>query len=130
MIDIINDRLETRASYDTAAESGDELVTSSIAAHELIFGCLISPRPELHLARAREFLTDLRIEAFTEDGVMATASIRRDLRRAGTPIGASELIIAGQALKRGWAVVTRNLDEFTRVDGQAVPDWFSPQDLE
>ena len=38
------------------------------------------------------------------------------LQRAGTPIGAYDTMIAGQALRRGLTVITADADDFGRVD--------------
>ena len=38
-------------------------------------------------------------------------------------IGSMDLLIAGQAISRGWAVITRNVRHFGRVEGLAVEDW-------
>jgi tRNA(fMet)-specific endonuclease VapC len=56
------------------------------------------------------------------DGI-AAAQVRRGLRRRGTSIGEHDLLIAGQAINRGWAVVSANLREFLRVDTLEVFDW-------
>jgi len=32
-------------------------------------------------------------------------------------------MIAGQALHRGWTVISHNLHEYTRVDGLTVETW-------
>jgi tRNA(fMet)-specific endonuclease VapC len=45
------------------------------------------------------------------------------LERSGTPIGAYDLLIAGQALRRGLTVVTANASEFGRVAELSWVDW-------
>lgn len=49
----------------------------------------------------------------------------RQLRRAGTPIGASDLWIAAHALAEGATLVTHNTRAFTRIDGLQIEDWAS-----
>ena len=49
----------------------------------------------------------------------------RRLEKAGTPICAYDLLIAGQALRRGLTVVTANTAEFGRVAGLSWEDWTS-----
>ena len=68
-------------------------------------------------------LAQVRIEAFDETDMVVTARIRAALRRLGTPIGPYDALIAGQALARGWTVVTANIGEFSRIDGLNVIDW-------
>jgi len=47
----------------------------------------------------------------------AYAGIVRDLRSQGKLIGANDLWIAAVALEKDWPLVTRNLQEFSRVSG-------------
>ena len=126
MIDIVNGDDVVRGRYDEAAREGAGLVTSAIAAHELVFGAMISRRPQLHAERAEELLADLPIEPWTfEDGV-AAARIRRALRSEGRSIGVYDVLIAGQALNRGSTVVSAKLREYPRVEGLSVIDWTRP----
>ena len=57
-----------------------------------------------------------------------SATVRANLRRRGLNIGAYDLLIAGQALARGWTVVTANTREFARIEGLNVIDWTAPAD--
>ena len=52
--------------------------------------------------------------------------IRQALERAGTPIGANDLIIAAHALARGLTLVTANGTEFRRVPGLRIENWLNP----
>jgi tRNA(fMet)-specific endonuclease VapC len=49
--------------------------------------------------------------------------VRAALERAGTPIGAYDVLIAGQALRHGATLVTANVTEFARVNGLTWKDW-------
>lgn len=123
LVDIINDRPDVRARYDAAAEDGAQLLTSSVAACELHFGALISRRPKVQRSLAEALLADLSVEAWTQDDAQATARIKQVLRTRGTPVGAYDVMIAGQAVNRGWTVVSHNLRDFSRIDGLSVIDW-------
>jgi tRNA(fMet)-specific endonuclease VapC len=48
------------------------------------------------------------------------------LQAAGTPIGAYDYLIAGQALARRLTLVTANVSEFSRVKGLFWQDWAKP----
>lgn len=124
MVDLINGRRpQVRQRYDEAVARGDQIVTCAIAAYELIYGALISGRPEVQRAAADRLLKNVDIVDWSfEDGI-AAAQIRRGLRRRGTSIGEHDLLIAGQAINRGWSVVSANLREFLRVDTLDVFDW-------
>ena len=56
----------------------------------------------------------------------AYGSLRAALERAGTPIGANDMIIAAQALSLGLIMVTDNVREFSRVPGLKVENWLRP----
>ena len=48
---------------------------------------------------------------------------RAALETAGRPLGPYDLLIAGQALRREWILVTANVSEFSRVKGLKWEDW-------
>ena len=60
---------------------------------------------------------------FDEDDARCAGEIRDLLRRAGTPIGPYDTLIAGQALARDLTLVTHNTREFSRVSGLRLEDW-------
>ena len=124
MIDIVNrQKPQVRARFDEALNSGTQIVTCAVAAHELVYGAMISARPEVHVKRANELLGDLQIVDWAYEDAHHTAVIRQSLRQQGLTIGAWDSLIAGQALHRGWTMVSHNLHEFTRIEGLEVVDW-------
>lgn len=60
---------------------------------------------------------------FGEQDAFRAGEIRAYLQSRGTPIGAYDVLIAGQALARDLTLVTRNIGEFARVDGLRVENW-------
>ena len=50
-------------------------------------------------------------------------AIRASLEKSGRPIGGNDLLIAAQARSSGLTLVTRNVGEFSRVEGLRVEDW-------
>lgn len=94
---------------------------SAIVMHELYFGAFKSQRRERNLA----LVDALRFEVLpldTEDARHA-GEIRAWLATQGTPIGAYDILIAGQARARGLILITRNLREFARVPGLNAENW-------
>ena len=63
------------------------------------------------------FLAPLGTLPFTDEDARGAGVIRRELERAGTPIGVYATLIAGQALQRGLILVTANGAGFQRVGG-------------
>ncbi len=55
----------------------------------------------------------------------SAGEVRAALEAAGTPIGAYDLMIGGQALRRRLTLVTTDVGEFARIAGLAWRDWAS-----
>jgi tRNA(fMet)-specific endonuclease VapC len=94
---------------------------SAIVMHELCFGAFKSQRRDRNLA----IVDGLRIEVipFDQEDARHAGEIRADLAMQGTPIGAYDVLIAGQARARALIMVTRNLREFQRVEGLRSENW-------
>lgn len=116
--------LKTRASplaervYSHPAET---IAVSAIVMFELYFGAFKS----LQVSRNLALLDAARFETLpldTQDARRA-GEIRAILRSTGTPIGAYDLLIAGQALARNLTLVSNNVREFRRVPGLKVENW-------
>jgi tRNA(fMet)-specific endonuclease VapC len=63
---------------------------------------------------------------FEDEDARAAGEIRAILEAVGKPIGAYDLLIAGQALRRNFTLVTADVAEFKRVKGLAWQDWSKP----
>jgi hypothetical protein len=66
---------------------------------------------------------DLDLVDFDDEDARTAGQVRAALEKAGTPIGAYEVLIAGQALRRELTVVTANTSEFSRVASLSWQDW-------
>jgi predicted nucleic acid-binding protein len=60
---------------------------------------------------------------FEPEDAEEAGELRAELRRAGTPIGPYDLLVAAQARRRGAVLVTANAEEFARVPGLKTQDW-------
>lgn len=124
VIDLIRGRRpEVRRRYREAAMSGQEMVLSAVVMHELIVGITMSRNPTIERKRLVETTVGLPVVDLIAADVEATGRIAGDLRQGGRPIGDLDTLIAGQALARGWTVVTRNVRHFGRVEGLSLVDW-------
>ncbi|WP_434621680.1 hypothetical protein [Arthrobacter sp. A5] len=65
--------------------------------------------------------------SFDDAAAYHCGQIRGQLRKAGTPIGSYDVMIAGHARSRGLTVVTNNVWEFGRVPGLQVEDWLAAE---
>jgi len=61
--------------------------------------------------------------AFEEEDAKLAGSVRAAMESAGKPIGAYDLLIAGQALRHKLTLVTANVREFVRIKGLQWEDW-------
>ncbi len=124
LIDLLNRRhLGLRIRYDSEFVGGAQMVIPALAAHEVIYGALISSDPERHVTAAQDLLRRHEVVDWSAADALAAARLRLDLRRRGETIGSVDTFIAGQALNRGWTLVTANTREFSRVEGLQVEDW-------
>lgn len=120
VIALLNDpagRVSQRARQHTPADIG----LPAIVAHELCFGAFRSRRQERNVA----IVDGLQFETvgFDREDARHAGEVRAALAAAGTPIGAYDVLIAGQARSRDLVLVTRNAREFDRVAGLRVEDW-------
>jgi tRNA(fMet)-specific endonuclease VapC len=114
---------EVRDRYRAAGAGGHYLAVSSVVLFELWYGVEKTQVPQ-NRERLRVFLSGgLDLLAFDDEDAQAAGGIRATLEKSGTPIGAYDLLIAGQAVRRGMTVVTANTTEFARVAGLSWEDW-------
>ena len=124
-IALINGRPSSvRVRFQEAADARAEMAVSSVVAFELWYGVAKSTRPDVNGARVRTFLAGpIRLLPFDEDDARAAGMIRAATESLGRPIGAYDLLIAGQALRHEMTLVTANVREFRRVKGLEWQDW-------
>ena len=119
-----NKPVEVRERYREAQAAGDYLALSSVVLFELWYGVAKSSQVQANSERLRVLLSgDLDLLDFDNEDARTAGHLRATLERAGTPIGAYDLLIAGQALRRGLTVVTANTSEFSRVTTLSWQDW-------
>jgi tRNA(fMet)-specific endonuclease VapC len=107
-----------------AVDSGAQVFTSSIVLLELWYGVAKSSRPEANAHRVAVFLSGpVKVLAFDDSDSCRAGSIRATLESSGRPIGAYDLLIAGQAMARALTLITANAKEFSRVKGLQWEDW-------
>jgi tRNA(fMet)-specific endonuclease VapC len=122
---LINGRPETvRRRFERASSAGHRLATSSIVLFELWYGVAKSQRPKVNAERIATFLSGpLEVLDFTTEDAQHSGRVRAALEGLGKPIGAYDLLIAGQALRHKATLVTANSSEFARVRGLRLQDW-------
>ena len=121
-IQFLNKRCEPLIRRLTETPDEDILVCSVVKA-ELLYGARKSRDPERSRRVQEKFFERYSSLSFDDAAAMDYAEIRAFLERAGTPIGANDLMIASIARSRSLVLVTHNVAEFTRVPGLQVVDW-------
>lgn len=113
-----------RERYRKVEASGAYLAVSSVVLFELWYGVEKSTQVRDNTERLRVFLSGgLDLLDFDDEDAQTAGRVRATLEQSGTPIGAYDVLIAGQALRRGLSVVTANASEFGRVPGLDWVDW-------
>lgn len=105
------------------SHSPEELAVSTVTEYELLTGVLLSRQGKRERTKVERFLELIRVLPFDRRAAAATAQVRAELKKAGTPIGPYDLMIAGHARALGLPLVTGNVNEFFRVRNLDVLDW-------
>jgi tRNA(fMet)-specific endonuclease VapC len=124
-IDLINGKsAPVRARFKEAIAAGSVICVSSVVLHELWYGVSKSTRREANTERLQAFLSGpFQILEWDDADARAAGEVRSQLESAGVMIGAYDALIAAQAVRRGFTLVTANTKEFKRVDGLMWEDW-------
>ncbi|HEV2953219.1 MAG TPA: type II toxin-antitoxin system VapC family toxin [Candidatus Dormibacteraeota bacterium] len=124
-IGLINNRPQViRSRFRAEATAGATIMVPSIVTFELWYGVEKSIRRAANSERLRAFLSGpVEVVVFTDEDAATAGRVRSLLEAAGTPIGAYDVLIAGQALRLGATLVTANASEFGRVAGLQWEDW-------
>ncbi len=106
------------------SKSPQEIAIPSIALYELEVGIAKSNKPQERKQQLNTLLSYIEVFPFASKEAKVTASLRAELEKAGTPIGAYDTLVAGIALSSNSILVTHSTKEFKRVQGLKVEDWF------
>jgi tRNA(fMet)-specific endonuclease VapC len=116
--------INVRRRFKRAVARESVILLSSIVAFELWYGVAKSQRKDSNTQRLETFLGGpLEWALFDEDDARAAGTVRASLEAAGRPVGAYDVLLAGQARRRGATLVTSNTKEFARVQGLKWEDW-------
>lgn len=122
VISLIGQKSEGLVSRVLESSEGT-IGVSTVVVHELYFGAYKSQRVSFNLETLRLLLADFVFVEFELEDARTSGEIRAALAAKGTPIGAYDVLIAGQAKARDLILVTNNVGEFGRVEGLRIEDW-------
>jgi tRNA(fMet)-specific endonuclease VapC len=121
---INNTSPSVRARLQKALAQDEKVLVSSVVAFELWYGVAKSARPEANARLVETFFAGpVSLLAFEPEDAKVAGRLRAGLEAVGKPIGAYDLLIAGQALRHQLTLITANLREFGRVKGLEWEDW-------
>ena len=116
--------LNVRRRFKRAVARESVILLSSIVAFELWYGVAKSQRKDSNTQRLETFLGGpLEWALFDEDDARAAGTVRAELDTVGRPVGAYDVVLAGQARRRGATLVTSNTKAFAGVQGLKWEDW-------
>jgi tRNA(fMet)-specific endonuclease VapC len=114
---------QVRHRLGEMARSQAALYVSAVSVFEIDFGLRKSNREAQTREQYDQLLSKLNKLPFDEDDGIAAGAIRATLEQRGQPIGAYDYLIAAQALRRDWTLVTANEREFLRIKNLMVENW-------
>lgn len=101
----------------------EDVCISVITYAELIHGVEKSAAVEKNRLALAMLLANIEILNFGTNAADCYGKIRADLEKKGTPIGPLDMMIAGHAQSLGYAVVTNNVKEFSRISNLTIENW-------
>lgn len=124
-ISLINGKpTSVRLRFQKVIDRGATVSVSSIAAFELWYGVEKSAKKDVNRDRLQTFFAGpISLMALEEEDAKNAGTIRVALEAIGRPIGAYDLLMAGQAVRHKITLVTANSKEFGRVKGLTWEDW-------
>ena len=96
----------------------------SIVLYELEVGIARSKSPKKRRKQLEDLTSLVSILPFGAEEARSVASIRVNLEKKGRPIGPYDILIAAVAMTNQGILVTRNTDEFGRIKGLRLANWY------
>ncbi|MFA7070213.1 MAG: type II toxin-antitoxin system VapC family toxin [Sulfurimonas sp.] len=105
-------------------KSPQEIFVPTLVVYELEVGIAKSNDSKKREEQLFKLLSQVQIVNFGKKEAKESAKIRATLEKNGTPIGPIDTLIAGCAKANNLTLIARNIDEFKRVEGLSVQNWF------
>lgn len=101
-----------------------EIGIPAIVLYELEVGIAKSKSPQKRITQLQGFVSLIHVIPFGHSEAKTAATIRVKLEKEGKLIGPYDVLIAASALANHCTLVTHNKEEFGRVQGLKIEDWF------
>ena len=106
------------------SKSPKDIGVPAIVLFELEVGIKKAKSPQKRIKQLNDLISIVNVLPFGKTEAKASAQIRAQLEKGGTPIGPYDILIAGTAIGNQATLVTHNLDEFKRIKNLNVVDWY------
>ena len=110
-----------KSKFDEAGAGN--ICISAIVLAELYYGAARHPKGVVIRREIDNFVSRLVVLPWDEIAADHYGTIRASLEKAGTPVGAMDMLIAAHARSCGATLVTNNLREFGRINGLTSENW-------
>ena len=106
-----------------------QVALPSVVLYELRYGLMRLPAvaAQPRLEALSRLVAPLVVLDFDNACAQVAAALRAKLESEGRPIGPHDTLIAATALRHGATLVTRNVEEFSRVQGLEVLNWHATE---
>ncbi|MCR4298131.1 MAG: PIN domain-containing protein [Gallionella sp.] len=102
----------------------DTICASIVVACELRYGGMKKGSPALS-EKIEQLLSVTDVLPLEVDADREYGAIRSSLEKAGTIIGANDMLIGAHALSQNLTLITGNTSAFSRIDGLKLENWLT-----
>lgn len=106
------------------AQAPGDILLPAVVLYELETGIAKSQAPEKRRAQLNALLKVIQVIPFDTKAARIAADVRAALKQQGCMIGPIDTLIAASAMAAGAILVTRNTNEFSRIAGLLVENWY------
>ena len=106
------------------SKSPVEIKIASVVKAELLLGAYKSKAPQKSMEKLERFLDPFEVLSFDDSVSYEYASIRKQTEEEGKVVGPNDLLIASIAKFHQGVLVTRNVREFSRIQGLVIENWW------
>jgi tRNA(fMet)-specific endonuclease VapC len=110
-----------KARFDAAGPGA--LAVSTVVLAELLFGAARHPKAVAIRREIGDLVSRLTVIRWDEAAAEHYGALRASREKAGTPLGAMDLMIAAHARSLGATLVSNDVRHFDRVEGLRVANW-------
>lgn len=120
IINFFNGEKENVNIVNQIVDSNSDIYTTSLNLYELIKGCYQSGNFDKNYNLIIELRKSVKILNFDDESSLIAGKIFYSLKKSGTPINESDILIASICLKNDFQLLTENKKHFNRIDGLKV----------